>query len=378
MKTMGTVLAVGLLLLSVALCGHAMDGSRDVEFQFSGSSVPEWESPVVRGQNTFDNPPMPAGGCGSGCMAAEPLCADPCVTPCWQFFGDYLLLRPTGDKVSFAVPINGAIIPPPGVAPVSIGAEAVTDPGFESGVRVGLAGALTPCSSLGAAYTYFESDDSNEIAIEAPYVLRSLVYHPGTAQAATDFLDARAFSRVNFHLVDIDFRRTFLCGDLYQVNYLAGVRYAHLGEEFRSVFTNSTTLESVDTDIYFDGGGIRFGLEGERRAAGFGGLVYAKAYSSFVGGEFTSRYTQADNFRGAVVDAGWSEDRLVTMLDFELGVGWVNPCGSVRLTAGWMESYWFNVITTQDFIRAVRTGDSVSVSDTLGFDGLVLRAELRY
>jgi len=79
-----------------------------------------------------------------------------------------------------------------------------------------------------------------------------------------------------------------------------------------------------------------------------------------------------------VVNTGWTEDRVVTILDAELGLGWQSVGGGLRLTAGYTFSGWFNVINTDDFIRAVRRNDSVSVSDTLTFDGLVFRAELRF
>ncbi len=58
----------------------------------------------------------------------------------------------------------------------------------------------------------------------------------------------------------------------------------------------------------------------------------------------------------------------------------MNRCasGCVRVTGGYAFSGWYNVINTDDFIHAVRTNNSVNVRDTLTFDGLVLRAEVRF
>ncbi|MFW6124752.1 MAG: Lpg1974 family pore-forming outer membrane protein [Pirellulales bacterium] len=296
--------------------------------------------------------------------------------PKWTFYGEHLYLRPGNEKVSFGVPIDSSGPEPP-ETPIPIGREAVADIDFESGFRVGFARVLSSCSSLGADYTHFESDTNSHTQVTAPTVLRSLVFHPSTANAAADFLTAQARYDIDFETADVNYRRMLTCGPRHQLNWLAGVRYAHLQQDFSSVFTNATTVETIETDITFDGGGLRLGLEGERRV-GCGLLVYGRGYASFVGGEFNTDYRQGDNFAGTVVDTGWEEDRVVSILDLELGVGWVSSGGRVRLSGGYSFSGWYDVIPTDELIEAVRTNDSTSVDDTLTFDGLVARAEVRY
>ena len=232
---------------------------------------------------------------------------------------------------------------------------------------------------MGAAYTYFEGDASDQCTVAAPnVVLRSQVNHPGTVAVPTNFLQATANYGVDFQLADIEYRRILACGELHALHYVIGARYGHLEQGLASVFTNATTIEAVNTNIVFDGGGIRLGLDGERHAANSGWLVYGRGDASFLGGEYRARYLQADNFRGLVVDSGWNEDRVVSILDLELGLGWTSCHGGLRLTAGYMFSAWFNTISTDEFIHAVQTNNSISVSDTLTFDGLVARVELRY
>ena len=106
--------------------------------------------------------------------------------------------------------------------------------------------------------------------------------------------------------------------------------------------------------------------------------IYGRGDASFIRGQFRGRYLQADNFRGNVVTAGWTEDRVVPILDLELGFGWANARDSFRLTAGYMFNAWYNVITTDKFISAVQRNDSVAVADSITFDGLVVRAEFRH
>ena len=313
-------------------------------------------------------------GCDVGCSTG---CEDPC-GPRWRVYGDFLYLRPANEKVAFAVPINGAIDPPPGMPPVQIGLEAVVDCDYDPGFRVGAGRILNDCSEIGAAYTHFETDTYNGIAIDVPYAIRSLVDHPGSWAAPTDFLTAEARLDLDLDLVDFDYRRVIICDGCYNLNYLVGARYAHLDQTFASVFTDSTMVETVGAAVRFDGGGIRVGLEGERQIGTFGLMVYGSGVASFVGGEFRGRYAQADSARGLVVNTGWNEDRVVSILDLELGMGWSSPSGRLRASAGYMFSGWFNTVITDEFIDSVRANNSVDAGDSLSFDGLVLRSEFRF
>ncbi len=322
---------------------------------------------VLRGQqpSLYANP---MGCVGGACTACD---------PDWTVYGEFLYLRPGNDKVAYAVPINGAIVPPVGAPPVQVGPEAVVDLGFTPGFRAGAERAYGCYSALGGQYTWFEGSRTSDVAVTPPIVLRSLVNHPGSLSAATDSLAATATSIINFQLADAYYRRYFIRDELRDLSFVGGVRYAHLDEIFHSTFTSAATVETVDTNITFDGGGIRLGLEAEQRASFSQLLVYAKGYASFVAGQFAGRYVQADGQRGVVVDTGWTEDRAVSILDVELGIGWETCCG-IRLTAGYTFSGWFNLINTDDFIRAVRRADSVNVRDNLSFDGFVVRAEARF
>jgi len=359
------------LMLVVAL------GTRDAAFGdeptadtgFAGNIVasPGLDAFVVRGQQ----PPACVNptGCATGCNAA--------CDPTWKVYGEFLYLRPGNDKVAFAVPINGAIVPPVGAPPVQVGPEVLVDLGFTPGVRVGAERAYGCQSALGGQFTWFEGARTNDSAVTPPIVLRSLVNHPGSLSAATDSLAANATSIISFQLADAFYRRYLIRDETRELSFVGGARYAHLDETFRSTFTSAATVETVNTNIAFDGGGIRLGLEAEQRASFSQVLVYAKGYASFVGGQFAGRYVQADGQRGVVVDTGWTEDRAVSILDTELGIGWITRNG-IRITGGYMFSGWFNLINTDDFIRAVRRLDSVNVRDSLSFDGFVVRAEARF
>lgn len=322
----------------------------------------------------------------------EVMFSDPCfppttIVPCvpevyrsdygWQFFGDFLWLQARSAEVAYAAAFNGPVVPPP-PPPVQIRPIATVDPGSAPGFRVGFSRLLNFPVRLGATYTRYESNSSHDISIAAPDVIRSLVIHPGTAAADADFLSARAGIGVDFDLIDIDYRGTFVRDNHYTLEYLIGLRYAMLQQDFHATFRNTTTIEQVGAEVAFDGGGIRLGLEGERRASRFGLLVYGRAAASFISGRFRSDYVQNDNIFGTVVDTGWKADRIVPILDLELGLGWTDSRERLRLAIGYALSAWYNTVMLDEFIDAVQTNSFLALSDTLTFDGLVARAEVRF
>jgi len=321
----------------------------------------------------------PSAGCDkpwAGC--AEPLddCEPICCAPCWRFFGEFLYLRPRDAEVAFAVPIDGAIVPPPAV-PIQVGPTGIVDPDFQPGYRAGFAFALDECSTLGITYASFESHTFAEIEATAPIVVRSMVIHPASPNAATDFLAASANHDVDFDLIDADYRRILAADAAYELAYVVGARYASLEQDFSSQFASLGT-ETITSRLQFDGGGVRLGLEGERRFCGCGLMLYGRGAASFVAGEFRGRYFQGNTFDPVIVDTTWKAGRIVSILDLEMGVGWVSSCERVRLTAGYQVSTWLNAVTTADYIQAVQANSYAGLDGSLSFDGFVARAEVRF
>jgi len=279
--------------------------------------------------------------------------------------------------VPYAVGIDGPIVPPPDNNPIQITPIAIVDLTYEPAGRVGFGRALDECSNLGATYTHYESRVLGEISIDAPDVIRSLVSHPSSLSASTDFLYGKANYGVDFQLADMEYRRMFCCGELYAMSYIAGARYTRLTQDFEAYFASLGT-ETVRTGIEFHGAGVRVGLEGERHARNCGLMIYGRTTASLVAGEFQAEYLQSQSFDPLVVDTHWEAGRIITMLDLELGAGWASPCGRYRFTAGYIISGWFNTVKTDEWIAAVQSNDYQGLGDTLTFDGLTARAEVRF
>ena len=293
------------------------------------------------------------------------------------FFGDFLYLRPRNAEVAYALPIEGVVALGD---EVPIGPVAIVDQEFEPGFRTGAVFRLTDGASIRGQYSYFRSNASASATILGPNVLRSLVTHPNVANAATDTLDASAQHDINFDLIDTDYRGLILgcesctdCRCAIMVNGIVGGRYANLEQQFRSTFSVTGT-RTVDTNIDFDGGGIRLGIEAEHHATTNGLYVYGSGITNLMVGEFTADYRQVHSINGQEAFTSWKAGRIVPTLDLELGFGWVGPRRRLKFSGGYLVSTWFNVVKTEDFINAVQNSDFDDLSGILTFDGLVARA----
>lgn len=305
-------------------------------------------------------------------------CDASCTKACCQYrpwdhyssiYGAFLYLRPRDADVSYGVPINGPITAPPANNPLQVGSVGVVDPDFQPGFFAGYNYALSNCSSIDVRYTLYESTTDDSIGTIAPNVIRSMVAHPSSTSAATDFLSASAQLELDFDLIDAVFRRRWCFGPRYAVNYVAGARYANLDQRFASRFVNNG-VETVTTDIDFDGVGIRLGLEGERFSTHSQWSVFGRGYANFLAGRFRGDYVQTQAFDPTVVQTDWEAGRVVPILDVELGVAWNSRNNRWRVSGSYNFSSWLNAVKTEEFINAVQSNDFDNLDENLTFDGL--------
>ena len=316
--------------------------------------------------------------CDCGSMSCEKCCG---FGHCTSIWGDFLWLHPTGADMVHAQQQNGT----GGAGTVPFGLIGAVDPDYEPGVRVGGVINLGPCSSLALAYTFFESDSVS--FVEAPIVpggggaIGSLVHHPGIAITSSAG-PVQAAYEIDFQLAEFEYRRLLVGDRRGWVNYSVGGRYGHLEQEFfqTGVFSGAqagviNTLATAD----FDGGGALFGLDGECLLGCSQFSVYGNAGVSPLVGQFSSFYTVVNDTTDVLLaNAFWKDDRFITLLDYEVGLAWTSEGGGIRVSGGYMAQFWYNTITTASLVDAVQADNYVDVGDTLSFDGLVARVELRF
>lgn len=325
------------------------------------------------------------GSCDGGCDAGKcKKCSKkPCCCPHFRFFvfAEPLSLQARDAEVAYGVQINGPIVgapPPPGIQTGPVG---VVNQSAQFAYRVGTGFFLDDCASVTISFAQFASSESDQLIRTNPNdVIRSLVSHPRTTNAATDFDQAFARHDIDFDLVDGEYRHIWTSCDHYNVSWMAGIRYAKLEQGFNSNFIING-FETVQTNIEFNGFGPKFGLEFERFMV-HGLSIYGKSAASLVVGGFTAEYAQNTNnaFR---VNTAWEVDRIVPIFDLELGVAWTSRCERFRFGAGYLVSAWTNVVKTDDWIKAVQANNfvnqaAVELGDTITFDGFVGHAEIRF
>lgn len=319
---------------------------------------------------------------GHAAMESGPACQGNCgqiqdnyPCPTVYGFGDFLYLTARGADLPFAQARDGV-----GPLAVPMGPVAIVDPDYSAGFRLGAGVRVGQNSFLQAAFTWWDNSSVQTAAAPAGTVLRSLVVFPATLNAAADSLAARSRQDFNFRLADADFRHILIEGENHYLGYILGARYAHLDQDSRSEFSilGATT---VTTNINFDGAGGRAGLEGEYCVKG-GFYTYGRGVLSLLAGHFGSNYQQRNVLAGLQARTSTEEDRVVPNVEFEVGGGWSNSSGKVRLQAGYYLSSWYNTLTTPTLIQGVQntnfTTNMDNFRDTLTFDGLTFRVEFRY
>jgi hypothetical protein len=333
-------------------------------------------------------PPLAGGSCDCGAQFGEMECTDACAgdacaVPCgvWahysSVYAELLYLRPRNSDVAYGVPIDGPITAPPANNPIQVGEVGIVDPDYEVGATAGFNLALDPLQSLDARYTTIDFSTSHSITTAPPDVIRSIVSHPSSASVATDFLSGSANLDIDYDTVDLTLRHLFVGGNVFAVNYFLGTRYGQIDQRFGATFVNNE-IETVRTDVDFEGIGLRLGLDAERHSCTSRWRYYARGAANFLAGRFRASYFQGSSFDPEIVNTSWEAGRIVPTLDLELGLGWRSAADRLWLSVGYRVDAWFNVVTSEDFIGSVQQNDFLGLSDTISFDGLVSRAEWRF
>jgi hypothetical protein len=289
----------------------------------------------------------------------------------FSVFGEFLYLRPHAD-VFHAQQVDSLGSP--------AGSLGVNDFDYEPGVRVGGDIAVGPTNSIAVSGTWFESDASSTLA--APDIVGGAVaslVQPTAAGIGASTGPVTSTSELNFWTAQAEYRSRLLQGPRHWVNGGLGLRYAHLEQEF----TQSGTflgapggVIATDVDIDFDGGGPLLTLDGGRLLGNRGFSIYARSSISPMTGRFHADYNSRNDTTGTQLTlVNYEDDRIVTLFDYELGLAWTGPRKRWRFAAGYTQSYWFNAVTTEEFIQSVQASNFTDISDTLMFDGLTARVE---
>jgi hypothetical protein len=330
--------------------------------------------------NRAASPPEPTLSESCGCTDGSCNNCDTCCQPMWchkcGVFADLLYLRPGNIDYVYAVEQTGTL-------PTDSPTGPTGRVGFDGalGYRLGGVVALSDCSSIVASYTWFQDGTSSAINANGTNVLIFQPGLPSIPNVGASSVAASANYHIRFQQADIDYRGLLYGTQNSAVNYFAGLRYANLKQGFAAQEDIGVPvgLSQVISRISFDGFGIGGGLDGMRRAANCGLLVYGRASASFVSGEFKAIYREVTQFGpNSIIGNNLTDFRVMSILQAELGTGWQSCDGRVRLTVGYQFAGWFNALTVPSYILGVQNREFHNLNETITFDGLVTRVMFQF
>ncbi len=318
-------------------------------------------------------PPPLSTSCPS---ATIPCCQPDCTHQRIEISAEYLYWSVHDSNVPFAQAFDGT----DPFNSVPRGPVGMVAPKYDNGFRIGAGVAVSDCSWVVGTYTYLH--DSSNASLSAPSgdVLHSYLAFPNTTNSAGDSLKANASFAIDLQTFDLEYKCNFIDNSHFTLTWLAGARYGHLDQKVLANYdiTGTTTVES---HVNFDGGGPRAGLEGEYRILG-GFYGYGKSIASLLAGQFSGSYEERNLFTGLVGQTSIQEERVVPILELELGLGWQSSNGRIRVSAGYYVGSWYNTVSVPTFAQAIQntnyTSNSNNLKDTMTFDGVVGRVEFRY
>ena len=350
---------------------------------FAAGSFAAGDQPIAPPQPTTMSQPvtMPAPAVSSisvGSMSGDACIQGACCpepTQRFSVFGDFLLLKARDVDVHYAQIMNGC-----GTQATPVGEIANAETEYSPGFRLGGVYYLDQNAAVQLTYTYWESSVNDGITAQNGNIVSSLLTAPNTLNCGSDSQAASSHYRLEFQLIDLDYKHSLFSGCNYCVDYVVGTRYAHLDQNFDSLYS-ILGATAIDTRINFDGIGPRLGLEGEQ-GIGHGLWMYGRSTVDILAGHFGSSFRQQNTFAGVQGLANYDDDRIVPMVDLELGVGWTNRSGRIRIEGGYMFQGWFNTVTTSNLIDSVHSGNfsgnGNSLKNSIEFDGLTARVAFRF
>ncbi len=296
------------------------------------------------------------------CNQAWPNCCCHSGSSC-GLFAEWLFLTPRGGDLVYAARAGNCFDPPTG------GAEQI-DFGAQSGFSVGFFKDCGACSDISVKWMHFEAtEEDHTTPTTGADVILPLLFHPSLVNCpAATSTSARASQSIDFDRVNIDFRSRCRWKGC-ELDWLVGFGYGQLNQNISAYYDEG--FVKANSDIY--GYGVRLG---GGATYGHGCMkLFTHADLTLLAANVSANYSNVDLFDGGQVDYEQDLDRIIPVLDLEVGLSMDLGCGTM-LKFGYLYSMWCNTVTTPSFIEDVQKGDITGNSgDVLSFDGLFVRLE---
>jgi len=354
--------ALTVLLALVSRAAHGQDQLPGVQPHLVNAATDSGAPahPAKPGDTTPETaPPPPAVEAEMQAAEAGSSCG------CGKFFavGEYLLLQARRSDLDFAISSGPSGFP--------VGSVESVNWSGNSGFRVGGGYELPDHWDIGVYYTYFWTDGNRSLGDPAGGTLYTTLTQPGGLVSAVD--SASAHASLSYNVVDVEFGHWIDAGPSTAIWFGGGGRFAWIDQKLQVGYngsspTDTASFATVSSPINFDGGGLRFGAEGDWKIYhGIG--FYGRAFGSLLTGDFRTSLLETNN-SGAAVMVNVSDQfrKVIPVAELGLGIYWQQ--NNWRALLGYEMTNWFGLVNSPDIVSdfpgnklSYRTGD-------LSLDGL--------
>ncbi len=278
---------------------------------------------------------------------------------------EYLLLQPLRRGTDYAVL---------GISPNTgpIGAVHNADGGLDSGFRVSTGYRFGSGGEVVFRYTNFHQSASDFVAATGGASVFPTLTDPALV---TRVRAASAQSSVNLNVLDLEAGKSWQASDCLDLRAFVGPRLAWVDQTLLASYAGGNVRTDVTrSSTTFSGGGLRAGGEANYGLWGSLGL-YGRGSASLLVGRFRTSLSETANTL-PIVGVSDATTRVVPVVDVGLGLSYQGSCW--RVTAGYEIINYFGMVDGLDVISDVHPGKLGRRIGDLGFNGLVLRAELQF
>jgi Legionella pneumophila major outer membrane protein precursor len=286
----------------------------------------------------------------------------------WLFSADYLLERPRRRADDYAI-----VDPVDNLTPEG----SVKNIGFDlaSGLRAGI-GYRAAGSSWETWFTYTYLSSSGNASAVAPNggLLYADLTRPGLVDTA---LFATATDTLTYNVYDMDTMQRVAGDDRFCLKIGFGARYANIDMNQGAFYDGrDANAATVASRVTFNGAGLTASGEG-RWALPWGFSAFGRAKAGLVVGDVHNSLRETNN-GGLTTNADISEQYYATIPVLEMGSGFSWDYRSLRISAGYEMTNWFNMVDTPTFTNDFAEGKIGRRRSDLSLDGLFVQMSVAY
>lgn len=286
----------------------------------------------------------------------------------WTISADFLYLQTKGADIGYGVPSDDCF-------GVPLGPTEQLNFDFQAGVRYGIWRSWSPGMSwIGLTGAHFNADSSEQGIPSAQQIFQPILLvspNPLSCPAGSATF-AIGQGEVEFNTYDLDYKQLLFGTDSLDITGIVGLRIADMDQSIRVTYDEDTVRSAAD----IRGAGLRFGVAAERHVNNW--HFFGSSNLSILNVDMDELYTQTSVTDGVVVDFEQDIDRLIPIMDLQVGVSY-DVCRNISMALGYQYSVWWNVVTVPSLINSLQAGDfSGETEEDITFDGFFARVEVRF